>query len=283
MRISRLSLVPVSVASVAVLFTLSACGGGGGGAGANQPPVTEQAITQASYGISQPLELIQQIHEFAGGRIIFSLSRGRQYEECPRVRDIGNGFELDFGPGCYSYYLDLYARGKLTVVGVGVEFDEHGEITEFDEIRIQLQDFATFEDGSYTGSFTIRNIGRDDAVGVVLSLRANHSATCSEQLDFNGTITYTEGWFDDFFTLQGRGTYQSSAYGRFSFEYNNLIYNSSCNYPVGGNFRVAAGSLVVSASFVESSCGRAFASLNNQAPVEVDLEELSDLYSPCGL
>gem|GEM_PF-6906143 len=31
MRISGLSLVPVSVASVAVLFALSACGGGGGG------------------------------------------------------------------------------------------------------------------------------------------------------------------------------------------------------------------------------------------------------------
>ncbi|MCS7227306.1 MAG: hypothetical protein NZ821_09980, partial [Gloeomargarita sp. SKYB31] len=71
-------------------------------------------------------------------------------------------------------------------------------------------------------------------------------------------------------------------YGNYSVQFNNLVYNASCDYPVGGNIRITAGGFVALISFAESSCGIGFASLNNQSPVEFNLEELSDLYNPCG-
>lgn len=278
--ISLWSLLPIAAATIGVSVFLSACGGGGGG-GTNIP-VTEQTATQASYGASQTLGLVSQINSLVSG--LSQLSRGRQYGECPQVRFRGtDSIEFDFGSGCYSEDFG-YARGKMTLTLRGAVFDDYGDLIDLNEIRIQFQDFYTAdEDVTYNGTFSLHNINREDAVGVTFNIRATHSPTCSEQHEFNGAITYTEGWFTEYFTVQGAGSYNSSVYGRFTLQYNNLIYTETCDYPVGGNLRVAGGSFTVSISFVESSCGTGFVSVNNQSPRPVDLESLEDLYEPCGL
>lgn len=279
-RISFWSVLPVAAATIGVSVFLTACGGGGGG-GMN-PPITEQTIVQASYGVSQTLGLLSGMNSLVGG--LSSLSRGRQSSECPQVRFRGDDtVEFDFGSGCYSEDFG-YARGKMIITLRGAVFDNYGDLIDLNEIQILFQNFYTAEDDvTYNGTFSLRNINREDAIGIAFNLRATHTATCSEQYDFNGTIIYTEGWFTDYFTVQGTGNYNSSAYGRYALQYNNLIYSDKCDYPVGGNLRVAGGAFAVSISFLESSCGTGFVSVNNLSPEPVNLESLEDLYEPCGL
>lgn len=112
--------------------------------------------------------------------------------------------------------------------------------------------------------------------GVVVSIAT------SKQYDFTGSITYTEGWFTDYFTVQGTGSYSSPAYVRFEIQFNNLVYSDACGHPIGGNLRATAGAFIASVSFVESSCGTGFLSINNQPPTSVNLEAIEGLYAPCG-
>ena len=212
---------------------------------------------------------------------MLSVGRGRQSGDCPNIRFLSDSeIELDFGNGCSSEDFG-YARGRIRVTFPGLQLDENGDIVSFESITLQFQDFYSDEDAvTLNGSLTFRNINRDDAIGLSLNLRGNYGPNCWEQVEFSGTVAYQVGWFTDYFTIQGTGTFQSSAYGRFNLAFNNLIFSSNCDQPVGGNIQVSAGAFSASLSFVESQCGSAFLSINQGAPTAVDMGQLP--YEPCG-
>lgn len=278
------SLVPVSVATIGVSAFLTACGGSGGGI--SPVPLSEQTVTQASFGVSRVLAIATETSAQLGR--VASPPAGRSRSQCPRVRFPNSStVVMDYGLGC-SPDDGEYGRGQFEVALVGVRFDQlldailTGDLSDLREIRFTLRDFSNEAQGArYNGELRLAAGDRPNTMKLTYQLRANHSSSCWEQHAFEGSAAYSEQVLGNRFTLSGLGSYQSAAYGQFSVRFENLEYNSVCEYPVAGRIDVLAGAYTATLTF-GGNCGAAQMRVNNGAPQTIDLAKLQESYRPCG-
>lgn len=252
MRISVLSLVPISVASVAVLFALSACGGGG-----SNPPQNAGLSSAASALSVVPLPPLETLYEIAVAELSPASS-------CPLVYQSGSQIVIDFGNGCYNHDGLRQSRGRVTAVPLGG-----------DSYRLTLENFSWDNlPISVNGSGTI-NVNTLSAGG---ELRYGIPGGC--EVRFN--LTQLSGTVSSG-SIRAQGSYYSPASGSVSFNAD-VTYSDSCDWPTGGTISLSAGGQSATVRFLPS-CGTAQYTIGGQTETR-NLDDLFDnilqVANPCG-
>lgn len=269
LKSSLLALPPVVAGMVVVMLLLGGCGGGGGSP--SGPSVLDFSSTTRGAVANSVITRFASMNLFSG-------SRSRQYDTCPRYIYGDNSVTLDFGSGCHSPEFGGRFRGRVTAGIVGAKYDAYGDLIGFSRIDFRLYNLASLDTGeAYNGTLSLRDIGRDDALGYSVDL--TRRAGCDERLTFAGTAVYRQGWFTDYVTLSGDGWYFAPAVGSVSFRMNNLAYEiDGCDYPISGNMTLTAGGQTAVASFDTGSCGIARISIGGSQDI-VNLTNID--YNPC--
>lgn len=276
LRSSLLATPPVAVGVFVVVVLLGGCGGGGGTSpGGGGTPPSSSVFSDASRGVVANPMILR-----LASTNLFSGSRSRQYDTCPRYTFSfsGNSVTMDFGSGCYSSEFGGRVWGRITATVVNPRYDSDGELVDLERIDMSLVNLGSESEGTYNGTLSFRNVGRDDALGFDFDLRLRRQ--CEERLQFRGTVTYREGWFDDYLTFRGSGVYQAPAIGSVRFNMDELTYNvyGGCDYPVAGRLSVSAGGATATAYFDTGSCG--YARITDE--VSSDVVNLTAIdFNPC--
>ncbi len=277
---SLVSFAPLVVSLSGILVVLSACGGGGGGAtgGPNED------IVVGTYGVRGIRSTIDSLRTIRNIPASTSRTRGRQQDDCPQINvgETSDGrifFEFDYGSGCVDPDDGTFTQGKFTLVFEDLEFDEDGDPIRFGSFEVRYANYKSGSDPLINGKITLSPSSSGDSLNITLNIRENVSSNCVVETQLSGSITYTEGWFTDYWILNGTGAYSSPATGRVNIRYNNLVHSGLCDYPVGGSVIIQAGRAQATLSFLESGCGTALFSIGNSAPTPIDLEEFDS--NPC--
>ena len=237
---------------------LQGCGGGGGAVGGDN-------VSPATFGGDNvsPATLRRVAEYLAAGRHegvlianqLFSAntrSRSRQFGSCPSIREYGDQVIWDFGSGCYSDMAGATVRGRISARLVDPQYDQNGELISFSSIVLGFDAFGTQEE-TITGTMSLRNINREDALGLSFDLKLR--GECEERKRFNGTVVYSAGWFSDRFYITGNGDYTAPAVGTVSVRWQDVQYETAgCYYPIAGRMTASAGGQTGTVTF-RSTCG----------------------------
>lgn len=275
----------VLVEGILLALLLGGCGGGSGSVSA--PPVGGGNVAGGgNAGGGSPPDF-RSVAQSAVDPIVaqfstmnaFSASRRARSGGCPRYILHGDTtVEMDFGDGCYSPDLGERAWGKAILTVVDPHYDYWGDLVDFSRIDVRLDNLGTASEGTRRGSMSLRNIGRDDALGVSLDITT--IVRCEERLLFNGTIAYRYGWLTDYATFNGEGQYQAPAYGTINFQMTNILYETDgCTYPVGGTVTMTDGRVTGTAVF-SRLCGYAQIT-DGMSAAYVNLRTVEP--NPCGV
>ena len=259
-------VVVFALSFVGTTLLLQGCGGGGGAVGGdNVSPATLRRVAEyLAAGRHEGVLIANQLFS-ANTR-----SRSRQFGSCPSIREYGDHVILDFGSGCYSDMVGATVRGRISGRLVDPQYDQNGELIGVSSIVLWFDAFGT-QEKTITGTMSLRNINREDALGLSYDLTLR--GECEERELFNGTVVYSQGWFSDRFRINGSGSYSAPAVGRVSFQMQDVEYESpGCDYPIGGRMIVTAGGQTGTATF-RSICGIARVNIGG-VEEDIDLDEI---------
>jgi len=256
-------VVVFALSFVGTTLLLQGCGGGGGAVGGDNvsPATLRGAVGDVPAGRHwRSLSRIDQV---------INRSRSRQSGDCPRIESAGNSIILDYGSGCQSAEDDEIIRGRVTIQLVNPNYAA-GKLVDVDRIEFRFENFGTLEE-TITGTMSLRDINREDALGLSYDLTLR--GECEERERLDGTVVYSQGWFSDRFRINGSGSYYAPAVGRVSFQMQDVEYESpGCDYPIGGRMIVTAGGQTGTATF-RSICGIARVNIGG-VEEDIDLDEI---------
>ncbi len=256
-------VVVFSLSFVATTQLLQGCGGGGTTIGNN--------LSSAQFrGLANDIPAGRHLRVLSVGFGSNTRSRSRQLGGCPRETWSGDSLTWDFGNGCYSPTFGGTLRGRISVRLVNPSYDQYGELSDVSSIEFRFDALGTPEE-TITGTMSLRNINREDALGLSYDLTLR--GECTERKRFNGTVVYSAGWFSDRFYITGNGDYAAPAVGTVSFQMRDVQYESpGCDYPIAGRMTVAAGGQTATVTF-RSICGIARVNIGG-VEEDVDLDEV---------
>ncbi len=266
------TVLPVAVASLCVMFLISACGGGG--SSANIPLPGQNQLSSTVANLTTLLGNGFNIAASAGGYLPSSLQRARSRSQCPQVE-----YEYDEERGVHVV-TERY-EGCTDEFGITHQGTIRVEIYYDSETQVCTNFYQDYDNGSgkMNGTMEFRLPDRNE---LSYQITANYTVElapgCVITVQNTGTLTTKEP--DDVFgVFNGTGTMTIGS-STLTFEMTDVRTVEGCIYPVGGSSNFVMEGKTITLTYSDT-CGRGLLVSEGSSPQEVDIAELIRQYSPC--